>query len=641
MNFIPSTTLYTALVVSCYFLYPSTRGYGLETYKLALLGTLYLAGFIVLLRLVTKQYPLCDNQFSSISGVRDRAWSKYGYVAVILCIFAIYQAFFLSLPILSGPDEAVHVSIQLELYNAFWDSRGSFIFLYLFSSIVIFTLTLLQVWLSKETASKYTDRSLSNGHVLIVHIVGLSLLYLAVYGNLFVADKLGWYWGRELRWPPLGTILGIVSISLFGLSEWSNRLVPYLFYIGTGLFVYKMVVAEKDNPSGLVAAIICLSSPIFLSYGHLSYRETGGAFFIAAGMYYLLKFHKSSSLKFLHLCFFCIAAGYLTRRPTLVLVFILPFFFFWDVWKQKLNGASNEELKQLVFGAALNAVLVVWVIYPWMYFTKAVRPYVLHIENYFDGTILTAYARLLPAVISWPVLCLLGVGLVITLKSRSALGVIALLCFVFIYALFTGDDPFWLPVERFTILMIPAISVLAAMTVSSLGRWYKYMIMIVIVTTVLSVYSWTFDKNLPLIRPKNSTTFSSYPYYPFNWLVEKLKILNVPTGHIIYPAYWQTASSVYYKLYSVNKYRDVIPKWKPGAERSCSIADLVVRCEEVDCQALILRLDKKGAQVKVPWLTDISAENVFSDSIPGFEVESVSFLKNNGLAILIPEAKTR
>lgn len=629
---------FIVLVVCCYFLYPSWKGFGFQgSYQQVFFCWSYLVILVLLLKWLVyrTKNAITSEIFSSYHG-KGESVAVYG---ALLC-FAVLQIWFLPLPILSGSDEPAHVIRQLHAWQDLSTSRVY--------ALVIFGATTVLLTISMVVLLRYPEKSFAKPifwrfggrfHLFFLPLGLLVLSYLILYGNMNFALQLNGDWGKDFRWTPLSTVLGITSISVFGISEWASRIVPFLFYLGTGLYVYRIVESEADHTSGIAALLVCLGSPIFFAYGHLDYKETGGAFFLTVGIFYLLRFLRYANLYHLSLCFCAIAAGYLMRRPSLILLFAIPAFLLWDLWCKKRAGTSWQKLKLLLVDEFVLFLIVAMIILPWMYLTKDIRPYHFHENNFLDSKIAFAYFGILPGSVTWPTVILAIVGLVTAMLKKQRLGIVAIVSFLLIYILFTADEPYWIPVQRFSVLMVPPIALLAALAVNALGRWRNYFIVVLVFSVCFHLASWFFNIGKPWFFPANTATFSSYPYYPFDQIVRALKEKNIPAGNVLYPAFWQPASTVYYFYNDIHEYRDTIPAWKASKDRRSSIADLNVKCEAVNCNALVLRLEKTGDSTKVAWVTDLPGNDVLADSVPGFRLVHISFIRNNGLALLVPIAK--
>lgn len=627
---------YILLVVCCYFLYPSWKGFVFQgSHQQVFYCWSYLGILVLLLKWIVYRTEKADppDIVSSPPVSKRRSAAVYG---ALFC-FAVLQIWFLSLPILSGPDESVHVIKQLHAWQGLSTSRTYELVMFGATTLLLLFCMVGLLLSPEKIITIPVFRQLNRKfYLFFLPLALLVLSYLILYGNMHFALQLNGDWGRDFRWTPLATVFGVLSVSIFGISEWSSRIVPFLFYLGTGLYVYRIVKSEEDHLGGMVALLVCLGSPIFFAYGHLDYKETGGAFFLTFGIFYLLRFLRSANLYHLSLCFFAIAAGYLMRRPSLILLFVVPVFLLWDIWCKKRNGTSGKQLRFLLFDEFVLFLVVLMVIFPWMYLTKDIRPYQFHVSNLLDTKIALAYFGILPGSVTWVTVFFALIGLVTALWKKKRVGVVALVSFLLIYILFTADEPYWIPVMRFTVLMVPPIALLAAMAVSIMGPLRNSFFIILVLSVCLHLGCWFFNIGKPWLFPANTATFSSYPYYPFDQAVRALKEKNIPPGNVLYPAFWQPASSVYYFYNDIHEYRDRIPAWKPSKERLCSIVDLPVKCEEVDCKALILRLEKTGDYTKVEWLTDLSGNDVLADKVPGFRLVHFSFIRNNGLALLVP-----
>lgn len=625
------------LICLCYLFFPVWQlVYPHHSHEVAFYGWLYLGGFSLLLRfLLVKVEP------SASAGCEEIKFSHFSgnnkIIIFLLCIFAILQIWFLHLPILSGPDEPVHVSEQLNAFRSLQSNATYQLCMFLITTFLVFLLLSVVVLTpSRKISFKFSPGNQLNTSFFIV-IASLTLLYFFIYHNLYYGEKLEYVWGRDDRWPPLGMVLGIISYSIFGLSEWSGRLVSLFFYLGTGYLVFRLVADETNSKNGLIGALICLGSPIFFTYGHLNYREVGGAFFVTLGVYYLTKYFHKQTLQYIILCFFCIAAGYLFRRTSLILVFVVPVFLLYDIFRRIQWGENTKQIFSLLLFELLLAFICFLAIYPWMHFTTSIRPYKLYLYNFINLEIVLAYLKILPSMVSWPICVLSLLGVVISIRRKYMTGVIAIVFFFIIYILYTGDDPYWIPVERFTVLMVPPVAILSAFATFEIFKIFRYLRPVFYMFVFCGLGMWHFDYTPLVFFPPHTSTFSSYPHFPFDKLVNEYEKSNIPKGNILYPVYWQAASKAYYLLNDIDDYRDKRPKWKGSKERSKTIEELANECDHYNCKALVLALEQQGDQTKVKWLVDLKGEQVLSNQTPFFTVNSVFFHRKKGLALLVPQ----
>jgi hypothetical protein len=139
-------------------------------------------------------------------------------------------------------------------------------------------------------------------------------------------------------------------------------------------------------------------------------------------------------------------------------------------------------------------------VFPWIIISTGVRAYQPHLENLINAETLLAYARVIPGLYGWPLVVFALLGFARIIMIRSAPGVIAILGFVLLYVLFTADDPFWIPVNRFTVLMVPFIVIIASFSFT--GRFglpkRKSWIILWLGLGFLPLWAWHSGDNFPV-----------------------------------------------------------------------------------------------------------------------------------------------
>jgi hypothetical protein len=574
-------------------------------------------------------------QIEQTAGTDSTLLESFLLVAFLL-VFGLLHFQFLDWPILSGDDEAVHFKNQFWQFREF--SSTPFISLIVLGSTSAAILFILTEFAS-PTRNLVNRLCPTNLSVAIKYIALGILLYIALYYNLKTASALTSGWGWENRWPPLGTILGVVSVLVFGENETAARLPSLLFYLGTGIFVYKIARQVLGWQGGVIAVAVLCSSPIFFQYGHLNFREAGGAFFITVAIYYLLSFHHTGSITYLCYSLFSLADGFLERRPVAGFLAVCLCYC-----NYKTIVAFKEErailLKLFMQYSLLLSLHIVALalIFPWMQMSKGVREYHFNFANFLDWTLLTAYLKIFPEVIPWPIAIVMIVGIIVTIVKRFPAGVIALLTLLVFYALFTGDTPYWVPTDRFMVLFIPPIAILCAHTLMALHQhWMKFVLIGgILLSMTTSLIAWRIDKPRMALLAAKTKSLSSMPYYPFAELVDFLKKEDMDHGKILLPAHWQTPLEVYLSMRNIEDVSIVTPPWKKKVKRNATIAALSAECIRVGCDAILLRLVRDGNKTDISWLTDMPFSRLSEDRIDSFKVRKVLYFGNNGLALLVP-----
>lgn len=632
----PATPI-VVTVLLCYFFYPSWKLLNFSPKEFVIAATVYMVLLTLLLRLAmwTIHYLDADKMppENALKPFEIRILAFVGLCAM-LGHFSL-----MSLPILSGPDESVHVAVQMWQFDQYQKSSGLLLLglpvICLFLGVILSFLALpagISGSVSFSGSGVVKKLACSAGVFLLVFLL-FYLLHKLLAGG---PGELG----HEYRWPPFGTVLSTMSLSIFGVNEFGARFPSNLFYLGTGYYVYRILrgSSAENWKIGICGVVVCFCCPLFFSYGHLDYRDMGGAFFLTLGMYYLGRYLFEGSHQHLLIVAFAIIAGFLQRRPVAIMLFIAVIFILVYCLANKRWWADRKRIWMTLLLWLTLCASIGLAILPWLHITRDVRPYNFLAANLLNFTYATAYMRILPQVLSWPITVLFCLGFLVSLIKRSLIGLIACTYLAALYLLFTCDRVDCIPTYRFTILFIPFLAIVAANFLKAFsGKTVQSVLLsCIVVLSLSSQVIWHSDGPTYGVFPAVTDRFSSLPYYPFDNLVKSIRAKDIPHGTIIYPAFWQTSSPFYYRMNNITGYREINPG--PGRKRTTSMPALKEYCDANQCTALILRL-KKGpdGNVGVKYLPDTDFAQVKENRLDDFHVEEIYFNRNKGLALLLPK----
>jgi hypothetical protein len=127
----------------------------------------------------------------------------------------------------------------------------------------------------------------------------------------------------HLSHPPLLQILISFSYFIFGIHEWSARLVPILFSLGTVILVFAIASRIWDRRTALFAAFFAAFMPMSAYYGRIVNFEPVVLFFILLFAWAYLAGDGTGDKKYFVLAVIALILGGLTDWPFFL---ILPFF---------------------------------------------------------------------------------------------------------------------------------------------------------------------------------------------------------------------------------------------------------------------------------------------------------------------------
>jgi hypothetical protein len=143
----------------------------------------------------------------------------------------------------------------------------------------------------------------------------------------------------HLSHPPLLQILIASSYFFFGIHEWSARLIPILFSLGT-IFLIFMIAERVWNPrTALFAAFFAAFMPMSAYFGRIVNFEPPVLFFILLFTYAYLVWSETGASPWFFVTVSALILGGLTDWPFFL---VLPFFVI-------ISLATRKKIKETVF----------------------------------------------------------------------------------------------------------------------------------------------------------------------------------------------------------------------------------------------------------------------------------------------------
>ncbi len=527
------------------------------------------------------------------------------------------------LPILSGPDEPYRIDAAFDQWLALVTSDAGFL------TTALALVSAFVLWLAGLTL-------LSGTRPLTARLgAGAGLLIVGFASNYHLMLAVGTRWGGSPRWPPLGTLFEVLAFSVFGPGELAARIPSLVFFLLTGVLLFRFVAFAATPMAGFVAVASVFSSPTFLTQGQLASRETGGAFFMAAGAYFLLRWWQFGRNSDLGLVIASTLAAYLTRRPAIVFVLVVVAFLMMDVWR-KWRAGGFPDLRAAVTRAVVGLGVLVAGALPWMFSTRTIRPFEFSPSNWIDWGLVTAYPAHLPGAVGLVVTVFGTIGLVAAVSRPRVFTSLALLWFGVLYLLFTSDTPRWIPTWRFFALMSPAWAVLAAGGFEFLSNRFARparvaLVAIFVAGAAASVGAWVSCAEPPswLSMAPCRGELARYPFDRVAMWLER----NEPGRVVVTPGtYWQTSLGAYVIFNGLEGISEFVPAYdslSPPLERR----DVIEACRVTRADFVVVPHRRASGE----WAPLFAApEEAGSRSLPGGPEagEKASFTNGNHRLVL-------
>jgi hypothetical protein len=170
--------------------------------------------------------PFHDSGSSGLS----TPWGMASIAALVIAGALQFRE--IRLPILSGPDEPYRIAAAIDQWQAITAGDAGI------ARTAVALASPVLLWLAGLILlSKWQP-------VLKRVAVGCGLLAAGFTLNHQMMFAVGTRWGESPRWPPLGTLLEVFSFSVFGLGEASARVPSLVFFILTGVFLFRLVARD-------------------------------------------------------------------------------------------------------------------------------------------------------------------------------------------------------------------------------------------------------------------------------------------------------------------------------------------------------------------------------------------------------------
>lgn len=177
-------------------------------------------------------------------------------------------------------------------------------------------------------------------------------------GNI-VPEHFNYY----MHHPPLLAYMMAMSFKIFGIHEWSARLVPVIFSI-TALFLFYLIARFLwDKTIAFLSLIFLGFTPMFLYYGRMVNQEPVFLFFYFFIIYFYLRFLHENRKSYVDVILIGFIFAYLTAWQAVYLSIVMLVHYLVSAHKD----ARNKKLTKVL----VLVPLLFFVLYAaWIYFIK-------------------------------------------------------------------------------------------------------------------------------------------------------------------------------------------------------------------------------------------------------------------------------
>lgn len=172
--------------------------------------------------------------------------------------------------------------------------------------------------------------------------------YLHRAWHMAFIDPAGGYLGEILSVTPYSRLL-TWAYQIFGDGFWIPLFVNAILMSFAVMFNALLTRQLFDQQTAWIAGFIGVFCGPFVFFAGLTYKTNIVMFFLAAGLYFAVRYLKTRSLQSLFLASLLILASSVERYQLIFIIVVLCFFIFWPMWKSRDFNLMARSALVMVF----------------------------------------------------------------------------------------------------------------------------------------------------------------------------------------------------------------------------------------------------------------------------------------------------
>lgn len=399
---------------------------------------------------------------------------------IACCIAIVLHIYTITSPISNFGDEAIHLQGGLWVYDYLGRSWHRFLQILLWIFIIF-----VFIW-QKKTISDFFLRNIkkiadrhyaifSNKYFIILIVLSFFILYFVLFKDISYDLML-------IRYPSTSKLLYLIPYLFFGITHIGPRIVQIIFYVLSGIYLYRTINLFFDKEAALLGASIFFFSPVVFLFSRLVETASGTVLFMMAISFYFLRFIKDNDDRDLILTSFFIGTGALFKQDILLMFFVCSLYLI-------LNKLKNEK-RRLILNIKVLLISLIPVI-PWMVIGKLFnwRNYSVVLSHFSSLDLVTTYLLMIPEQASWIFIVLFVISIIyILIKKQTDLSVFFGFVFLAFYLFYVADITVQYKVHRFSVSLYPAIAVFLSLFICDILKKTKWKHSFKIAWLVVSIY---------------------------------------------------------------------------------------------------------------------------------------------------------
>jgi hypothetical protein len=290
-------------------------------------------------------------------------------------------------------------------------------------------------------------------------------------------------------YPPLFPMVEAIFLSIFGISRFTARLSVLFFAILATVVWYKLIRLIYDEKIAFYSTALFITTPLIVLWSREVMLEMPTLALIILSVYFFYNFFERNKEKHIYYCALTTVFSILSKQTAF---FILPLFLSYILMTKKHRYLLKKEV-------IISSFLVTFLLIPQVIITlkygNAVMAAGLAGYSRWSFNNWLHYIRILPDLLTLPVLILSTISMVLTLIKRKHKN--AMLFFLWVGCYYIVFSYIYGKVERYAYFWIPPFSLFAALTVTYLPQKVKRIPVFTILLMLLCVFQFAYGYNVP------------------------------------------------------------------------------------------------------------------------------------------------
>ncbi|MEK6808592.1 MAG: glycosyltransferase family 39 protein, partial [Nanoarchaeota archaeon] len=325
--------------------------------------------------------------------------------------------------------------------------------------------------------------------ILVIILIGIILRILGLGLNIYTDESIflietkdGFEgFGQIINMhPPLSNFFYSLSTTIFGVSNFSMRIVPFTFGILTLIFTYLLTKQIYNDKNIAIASVFLLSISFWHIIASLQIDIDGAllSFLFIAIFFFYLKYEHTKKKTYLIVAGGLFGLGALTKYPIVLVIPIITCY---------LIFSKNSIKHTIIITSIITFIgLLLFSIFPIISFISG-SPYFYDTLKHSSGRLNFSLLPIIYFIIWATPLLILPLIFFKHKQTKNSLLLIIWIAIPILFYIFIGT-PYQSPYDRYLMIIIPPLAILGGEFIVGLGNFNKKHLFVFTATMLIAFF---------------------------------------------------------------------------------------------------------------------------------------------------------